>query len=300
MNEITASDLPQEWKDFLKVLQEDLFPDAIIAGGALRDTWHDKPVSDVDIFTSENGILDKEYIESLFKNFGNDGVSIIVKETLDRDAILSGEVDRLGEMCTSYVENLEEGADSMDHEWAQSLIQSFHRAMIESWIGKVFEIIVRHKDDDTGEKSETKYQIITVNKDPLVYVAEEFDFGLCKIVYDGNSVFWDNAFIHDSENEVMTVTMSLTKSSLWRTVSHHYRKLACKYRGWNLVISEFRERDMGSFPPIDEERVERFKEKIETTSGNRFENYEETKSKRTTKKGKKVPVVAIDSAGDGY
>ena len=41
--------IPQEWQDVLKQVQE-VFPSAIIAGGALRDLMHGKPIKDVDIF----------------------------------------------------------------------------------------------------------------------------------------------------------------------------------------------------------------------------------------------------------
>lgn len=41
--------IPAEWSQVLRSVQE-YFPQAIIAGGALRDLWHDKPAKDVDIF----------------------------------------------------------------------------------------------------------------------------------------------------------------------------------------------------------------------------------------------------------
>jgi len=41
--------IPQEWVDMLHKVQGEL-PSAVIAGGALRDLWHGKPIKDVDIF----------------------------------------------------------------------------------------------------------------------------------------------------------------------------------------------------------------------------------------------------------
>lgn len=41
--------IPQEWIDTLKKVQE-VFPQAIIAGGALRDLQYNREVKDVDIF----------------------------------------------------------------------------------------------------------------------------------------------------------------------------------------------------------------------------------------------------------
>ena len=44
-----AVQIPSDWKEVLQQIQV-MFPSAIIAGGALRDLWHNKPIKDVDIF----------------------------------------------------------------------------------------------------------------------------------------------------------------------------------------------------------------------------------------------------------
>lgn len=49
MHSELTSKIPQEWKDILEAVQV-YFPQAVIAGGALRDLYHDKPVKDIDIF----------------------------------------------------------------------------------------------------------------------------------------------------------------------------------------------------------------------------------------------------------
>lgn len=41
--------IPQEWRDFLALVQQ-VDPFAILAGGALRDLDHGRPVKDLDIF----------------------------------------------------------------------------------------------------------------------------------------------------------------------------------------------------------------------------------------------------------
>lgn len=52
--------IPQEWQDVLKQVQA-VFPSAIIAGGALRDLMHGKPIKDVDIFVP----IHLDYVGSL-------------------------------------------------------------------------------------------------------------------------------------------------------------------------------------------------------------------------------------------
>jgi hypothetical protein len=46
---MNINQIPQVWIDMLRKVQGEL-PSAVIAGGALRDLWHNKPIKDVDIF----------------------------------------------------------------------------------------------------------------------------------------------------------------------------------------------------------------------------------------------------------
>ena len=46
---MNVNQIPQVWSDMLHKVQGEL-PSAVIAGGALRDLWHGKPIKDVDIF----------------------------------------------------------------------------------------------------------------------------------------------------------------------------------------------------------------------------------------------------------
>lgn len=50
--------IPYAWKAMLSKLRTNGFPEAIIAGGAIRDLDHDKPVKDVDIFIRKPENLD--------------------------------------------------------------------------------------------------------------------------------------------------------------------------------------------------------------------------------------------------
>ena len=46
---MNTNQIPQVWCDMLHKIQGEL-PSAVIAGGALRDLWHGKPIKDVDVF----------------------------------------------------------------------------------------------------------------------------------------------------------------------------------------------------------------------------------------------------------
>lgn len=51
---ISINDIPLGWLHTLWDIQK-VCPSAVIAGGALRDLWHDKPVKDIDIFIEAGG-----------------------------------------------------------------------------------------------------------------------------------------------------------------------------------------------------------------------------------------------------
>lgn len=62
--------IPQAWQDVLRSIQDAGFPEAIIAGGALRDLDHGVEIKDVDIFVKDRG---EETYTMLCRAFGYEG-----------------------------------------------------------------------------------------------------------------------------------------------------------------------------------------------------------------------------------
>jgi hypothetical protein len=58
--------LPAKWLTTLQRVQS-AFPEALIAGGALRDLAHGKPVKDVDIFVRSRGTTTKALLEAALR-----------------------------------------------------------------------------------------------------------------------------------------------------------------------------------------------------------------------------------------
>jgi hypothetical protein len=63
---IDEHSIPQRWKEVLTALQKNGFPEAIIAGGALRDLDHGREIKDVDIFVLDHGPSTEEDLERAF------------------------------------------------------------------------------------------------------------------------------------------------------------------------------------------------------------------------------------------
>lgn len=252
---ISEKDIPQQWKQVLASLQDDLFADAIIAGGALRDIDNARNVTDVDIFVKDIGVLDVEYISSLISPICHQGhldtIPFEVECVMDRARFLSGTLENLGDMCGKYVYG-EDINDTSHDGILREVPFAFHKAMLESFIEKVFNIKIGSGVDMV------MYQIITVNKDPISYVAEDFDFGFCKILYDGVSVLYDNEYLDDKKNKVFTFRISATRTSLWRSVQHHFTKLQMKYPDYPFQIKTFVERHVTELPKLTDDEFDLF------------------------------------------
>lgn len=70
MSKLTINDIPQDWKDILAEVQT-AFPDAVIAGGCLRDLEYGKEVKDVDIFALAADMFD-DAVMSMFPDATTD------------------------------------------------------------------------------------------------------------------------------------------------------------------------------------------------------------------------------------
>lgn len=88
-------------------------------------------------------------------------------------------------------------------------------------------------------KSELKYNLIIVNIDPIDYVEEYFDFGICKTYCDGTKISFTKDFMSDVENKTFTLTArKLSVANFNHVMSVHYEKLKHKYPNHKLIVPE--------------------------------------------------------------
>lgn len=173
--------------------------EAIIAGGAIRDTFHDKEITDVDIFVQGNDtkrkMVDASYkseawMKYWFKTF---------KCSLDKN-------DDVVYLGGSYTFNI-----------------------LQQNIQAVWQILTAGK----------KYQIILLNKDPITYVKENFDFGICKAYCDGQKIHFTNEFMHDTLHHTITLYReNLTDEQIDYALGDHIARIQKKFPGWTLMAGE--------------------------------------------------------------
>jgi hypothetical protein len=173
--------IPADWQAVLQKIQT-VYPSAIIAGGALRDLYHGKPVKDVDIFISVNE-WDDEVIESGRDEFDNFE-------------------DFLSEQAQVYKEQV---------KITKALgLKDLIKIKFASLYGRDGNLprdvmaVYRYRFNDLP------YEIIFVKqeevyKNPVQNTISWFDLSICQIGYDGVNIYSTNAYLETTRTKVIRI-----------------------------------------------------------------------------------------------
>ena len=178
--------IPQEWKKFLSRVQE-MFPTATIAGGSLRDLIAENPIKDVDI-----------YIHDF--DFDSDVDFDVVAEHLGVKYVADDSTEVRDHLKVAHdVKDVKRGA----HEKYAKVDPRYmnqetvgQRALCESFINYIVDV----------HYNGTLYQLIFIECDPAKMVIEDFDFNICKIMYDGTHFIITEEFWYDMEHKQLTIS----------------------------------------------------------------------------------------------
>lgn len=190
-----ARTLPPSWGVTLAAIQK-VFPEAVIAGGALRDLIIGRPVKDIDIFIKATGSDDDthRFLASIY-----------------------GEAHALNkEDVKEYHEQLSElqGVYSLSRP----------RETEDDWLSPSREI-----RDENG----CPFQVIALNTEVTpTSVVERMDFGICRVAHDGQHLDATHEFLLDMENQTFTL---LRAHSPARSQHRYDRLVREKYQGWRLL-----------------------------------------------------------------
>ncbi len=184
---------------------KEVFPQTIIAGGYYRDIYHNIPFSDVDIFidthdtTSEYNVIQKAHHAGCYKeDFWIDLLALDMKSN------------------APYTN---------DHIYEMGGDEDYYP---EEEIEMIWDISCNG----------IKYNLILLSEcDPIKFVREKFDFGICKVYSDGIKVSFMDEFIHDSRTKTLSFTTEdVTFEYFIFSIKKHLPKLKKKYPGYNVYI----------------------------------------------------------------
>ena len=210
--------IPVAWKNFLSKIQT-LYPEAIIAGGALRDVIIDKPIKDVDLFIRDTGnSVDVNKIAELFGiKVDKDGRGDHIKLTNDfkvmKDKAYKDSSKKYGIIGKKYA--------------------------LETHINQLFDV----------QYNGVLYQLIFVEVEPVKMVYSDFDFGICKVWFDGEDLVVSEEFEYDLEHKQLTLSGSFSEGQLLHTLYVHRPNLVKKFPNWKVVIDILDKKKIEDFPP---------------------------------------------------
>lgn len=184
------------------------FPDAdiAIAGGAVRDLLHDKPVKDIDCFI---------YLDAVKKQ--SRPLTELVTEYRSDEEIAAAWYDG----CTSL-------ADILHSEWEGD------GADLDASNSKGYSYGAFSLVDFKQGLHMHPVQLVFINEHPLDNVKNHFDFGLSQCWVTQAGLGWTSAYWHDRENHRITYLRSKVEPNEQRRRSSRDRaeRLKAKYPGW--------------------------------------------------------------------
>lgn len=206
------SAIPEEWLNVLAHIKKEGATEAIIAGGALRDLYNERPVKDVDIFVVSRGSTKKneKFLRQMVKNAN---LTITKKDVYSSGGYFAG-----GHTVEDFSQKT---ADSINNSFAA-----------ESWVftsaqsGQEFNVIfvgepLVNVEDYLSNGAPTNPARI---KDKVL---DHFDFGICQIACDGEEITTTPAYRAGVKNKTITLLRSDTDKD-------HLERIIAKYPDWEL------------------------------------------------------------------
>ncbi len=215
--------IPDEWLRVLQALQNQGAHEAVIAGGALRDTFNGAEVRDVDMFLQSRGDTDKN--KKFLKEVFRDTKLQVAKQGsmagygAPPEAFPDPRTDKLYQ--TSY--------DSIYGPWMEG-------KSVESWTiiagPQKTEYNIVFVDGPVTEDWKNAFFRPRLVPDPPADFAEKligcFDFGVCQIASDGEKIITTAAYDRDVADRQMTAVKPNPDTP------EHQARLLLKYPAWAL------------------------------------------------------------------
>lgn len=189
--------------DFSRI--QEVYPSAIIAGGAVRDLALGRDIKDLDIFIS--GTPNESITVQHIKNPSH----WIHKPQPYWRNILEDE---------KWVVNKMPGSMNIINDPAIDVIMNLFNPAYNN----VFSDKIPHID------------LIFLLKPALEYFKERFDFDICKAYFDGRKFSYTSSFMRDAKNQTITLSGPKKMDFIGYSLRWHYPRIKFKYPTYQKVI----------------------------------------------------------------
>ena len=83
------------------------------------------------------------------------------------------------------------------------------------------------------------YQLIFIRTDPITYVRDHFDLGICKTYCDGSRIRMFPEFINDFQQKTFTICgKHMTKDTITHSLKDHIPRIQGKFPGFTTVLNK--------------------------------------------------------------
>jgi hypothetical protein len=208
--------LPREWRKTLQAFHDSGAKEAIIAGGALRDTFNKRAVKDVDIFLKSRGSVKKnrKFLKQVF--------AAAELRLIEQPVYTGGYGDDMQALPDPtkgvFVPQKRHGYGSITPETKS-----------ESWVVKAgsqkteYNIVFME-----GPLAEAMARAIADNRTPAKQTISAFDLGLCQIGYDGDAIVTTEKYRKDVAQKTIEIDTG-NPSTL-----QHVERIRKKYDDWKI------------------------------------------------------------------
>jgi hypothetical protein len=186
---------------FRKIQKE--FPDALLAGGAVRDLVLNRPIKDGDIFIG-----------------GNPNKSIFHKKIFDKTHWIQNP--------TRFWRDLLE-----DETWRVYVQTGTYSKLDDISIDLVVKLFNPYLASISNFDS---FDIVFLLKSAKSYFIEDFDFNICKAAYDGSNYLYTYGFLKDISNKTITLSGPLDKNKINYSMNVHLPRIKHKYSTYQTVV----------------------------------------------------------------
>lgn len=198
----------------LKRIQQRGHPEAVLAGGALRDLYAGNPVNDYDIFLTHPAHKTKKtsvnHLTS--KKSATDNIYMRADEQYVKNLVVDTSSDR--DMFGSNI--YEEYEPFSDDEY-----------MLNRFIRSVWSVVI----------GISVYQLVFLKKDPIEYVTKNFDLGICRAYCDGKRICYTPDFMNDMYNKTITFAdAGLSQAAFDYAAKYHLPRVKKKFPDHKVVV----------------------------------------------------------------
>lgn len=208
--------LPREWRKTLQAFHATGAKEAVIAGGALRDTFNKRAVKDVDVFLKSRGSVKKnrKFLKQVF--------AAAELRLIEQPVYTGGYDDDMQALPDPtkgiFVPQKRHGYGSITPETRS-----------ESWVVKAGP----HKTEYNivfmeGPLADAMTRAVADNRTPAKQTISAFDLGLCQIGYDGDAIVTTEQYRKDVAQKTIEIDNG-NPSTL-----NHVERIRKKYDDWKI------------------------------------------------------------------